>query len=158
MFSVNRCNLYTIIIIIFQIRLRAVQMFTESVKRLWKEHMIKNLTFLNIHPNIHVMMQICCDNGIEIIFITVLVWINYPYVKKIKRSLLSLIMSNEEIDIRRAAEAIRKYKYHIISFLLGFVIGGVIFFIITYNAINSSRCENFIPITIVGNSKLNVSM
>ena len=67
-------------------------------------------------------------------------------------------MSNEEIDIRRAAEAIRKYKYHIISFLLGFVIGGVIFFIITYNAISSSRCENFIPITILGNSKLNVSM
>ena len=83
--------------------------------------------------------------------------------------------NEEEIDIRRAneairrgykqtqsrgraVEAIRKYKYHIISFLLGFVIGGVIFFIITYNAISSSKCENFIPIAVVGNFELNVSM
>ena len=65
----------------------------------------------------------------------------------------------EGIDIRgRAAEAIRKYKYHIISFVLGFSIGGVILFIITYNAISSSICENFIPIAVVGNSKYNVSM
>ena len=83
--------------------------------------------------------------------------------------------NEEEIDIRRekeairrgyeqtqsrgrAAEAIRKYKYHIISFLLGFVIGGVIFFIITYNAISSSKCENFIPMAVVGNFESNVSI
>ena len=66
--------------------------------------------------------------------------------------------NEEEIDIRsekeairrgykqtqsrgRAAESITTHKYHIISFLLGFVIGSIIFFSITYNAISSSKCE-----------------
>ena len=55
-----------------------------------------------------------------------------------------------------AAEAIRKYQYHIASFFLGFVIGGVIFFIITYSIVSNSSCKSYIPIAVIGNSQFDL--